>query len=216
MTRVRRTTLVLSAATIVAALGLSACSQPGPTAESDVATAPPETAPQTTPSPSTSSPGLPGPIPDTPGGPSLPPSGALVDVMTRLSDPAVPGAGKITLIEGGTAAQAAGLDRFAAALRDNGSLPLTFEVRDLGWSQSAPGNVIATVVIRSARPGSGEFTYPMQFAQTAGQWQLTRQTADVLLQVDPGSAAPAPPPPPAPAAPPPPAPSSAPSPAPPR
>lgn len=213
MTQVRRTTLVRSAATIVAALGLSACGQPGDTAQSAFSTAPPET--------TTSSPGLPGPIPDTPGGPALPPSGALVDVMTRLSDPAVPGAGKITLIESGTAAQAAGLDRFAAALRDNGSLPLTFEVRDLGWSQSAPGNVIATVVIRSARPGSGEFTYPMQFAQTAGEWQLTRQTADVLLQVDPGSTAP-PPPPPAPAPPPPtpptPAapPSSAPAPTPPR
>lgn len=114
--------------------------------------------------------------------------------MARLSDPAVPGTDKIVLIERGTPAEAAGLDRFVVALRDNGSLPLTFEARDLAWSQSAPGNVVATVVIRTAQPPGGEFTYPMEFAQTAGSWQLTRQTADLLLQLDAATpAAPTPP-----------------------
>ena len=116
--------------------------------------------------------------------------------MARLSDPAVPGNEKITLIERGTAEEAAGLERFAVALRDNGSLPLTFEARDLAWSQSAPGNVVATVVIRTAKPQGGEFTYPMEFAQSAGSWQLTRQTADLLLQLGPETTAPAPPTPP--------------------
>ncbi len=188
VTRVRRAILVRSAATFVAALGLSACVQPG---QSEHPAATPSPAPA-----SASSTGLPDPIPDSPGGPALPPSTALVDVMARLSDPAVPGTEKISLIERGVPEEAAGLDRFAVALRDSGSLPLTFEARDLAWSQSAPGNVVATVVIRTAKPQRGEFTYPMEFAQTAGSWQLTRQTADLLLQVGPtGTSTAAPPPP---------------------
>ncbi|PRC48340.1 hypothetical protein C6A85_80335, partial [Mycobacterium sp. ITM-2017-0098] len=115
---------------------MSACSQPGPS-EHPAVSAAPEAAPSSTT-------GLPDPIPDSPGGPPLPSATALIDVMARLSDPAVPGSEKITLIERGTAAEAAGLDRFATALRDNGSLPLTFETRDLAWSRSAPGNVVAT------------------------------------------------------------------------
>jgi hypothetical protein len=183
--------LVRSAATFVAALGLSACAQPGPT-EHPAASAVPEAV-------STSSTPPREPIPDTPGGPSLPTSNALVDVMARLADPAVPGGEKLTLIEGGAAGEAVGLDRFAAALRDNGSLPLTFEVRDLAWSPSAPGNVIATVVIRTANQQGGDFVYPMEFAQTKGSWQLTRQTADLLLQLDPAATtAPVTPPPPTP------------------
>lgn len=183
MTLARRTVLARSAATLVAALGLGACGQPGQSDDPTVASAPAAA--------TSSSTGLPDPIPDSPGGPPLPPSTALVDVMARLSDPAVPGNEKITLIERGTPAEAAGLDRFATALRDNGSLPLTFEARDLAWSQSAPGNVLATVVVRTAKPG-GEFTYPMEFAQTAGSWQLTRQTADQLLQLGPEPGAPTP------------------------
>ncbi len=145
----------------------------------------------------------PDPIPDSRGGPPLPPATALTDVMARLTDPAVPGDEKVTLIADGTAAEAGALDRFAAALRDNGSLPLTIEARDLAWSQSAPGNVIATVVIRSANPQTGEFTYPMEFVSADGVWQLTRGTADVLLTLDPAPSPPppGPPPPPAPEAP---------------
>lgn len=123
--------------------------------------------------------------------------------MNRLADPAIPGEQKVDLIEEGTSEEAAGLDRFGIALRDNGSLPLTFETRDLAWSQSHPGNVVATVVVRTANQKSGEFTYPMEFAQTAGSWQLTRETADLLLELDdepttPPPAAPTPPPPPTP------------------
>ncbi|KMO82351.1 hypothetical protein MCHUDSM44219_01601 [Mycolicibacterium chubuense] len=117
--------------------------------------------------------------------------------MARLADPAVPGTEKVTLIENGTAGEAAGLDRFAAALRDNGSLPLSFEARDLAWSQNGSGNVVATVIVTTANPQSGRFTYPMEFAPADGSWQLTRQTADQLLALD----APPPPAPPPPAAP---------------
>lgn len=183
----RRAVLVRSTATFVAVLGLSACGQPDGL-EHSAASSVPTTA-------AASSTSLPDPIPDSPGGPPLPPSTALIDVMARLSDPAVPGNDKITLIERGTPAEAAGLDRFAVALRDNGSLPLTFQARDLAWSQSAPGNVVATVVIRTAKPQDAEFTYPMEFANTAGSWQLTRQTADLLLQLDTEAATPAPTPP---------------------
>lgn len=107
--------------------------------------------------------------------------------MARLADPAVPGDQKITLIEHGTPAEAPGLDRFAVALRDNAALPVTFEVRNLAWSQSAPGNVVATMVVRTANPQGGEFSYPMEFAPADGSWQLTRQTADLLLQLDAGA-----------------------------
>ncbi len=143
---------------------------------------------------------MPAPVPPARGGPPLPPGAALIDVMSRLADPAVPGDQKVVLIENGTVDEAADLDRFGIALRDNGSLPLTFEARDLAWSQSDPGNVVATVIVRTANPQSGEFTYPMEFAPAAGSWQLTRKTADLLLQLggEEGSPPPAAPPPPAP------------------
>lgn len=131
--------------------------------------------------------------------------------MGRLADPALPGDQKIVLIENGTADEAAGLDRFATALRDNGALPLTFEVRDMAWSQADPGNVVATVVVRTSNPQTGEFTFPMEFAPADESWQLTRRTADLLLELDgaPGAAPPSPQPPPDPG---PPAPNPAPGP----
>ncbi len=195
MTLLRRTLLIRIAATIVAAVGLSACSEPTH----------PATAPSVETSPASA--GVLAPIAPAPGGESpLPPDSALIDVMSRLSDPAVPGDQKVALIEGGTPDEAAGLDSFGVALRDNGSLPLAFEARDLAWSQSHPGNVIATVLVRTANPLDGEFTYPMEFARADGSWQLTRQTAELLLQLGNGEspappAPPAPEPPPAPAAP---------------
>ncbi len=192
MTLLRRTLLIRIAATIVAAVGLGACSEP-----TDPATAPSvETSP--------ASAGVLAPIAPAPDGESpLPPDSALIDVMSRLSDPAVPGDQKVALIEGGTPDEAAGLDSFGVALRDNGSLPLAFEARDLAWSQSHPGNVIATVLVRTANPLDGEFTYPMEFARVDGSWKLTRHTAELLLQLGSGES-PAPPaiePPPAPPAP---------------
>lgn len=190
MTRVRRAFLIQSAATIVAAVGLAACGQPThPAAEPSVE----DSTARTVGSPATMVP--------APGERALPPDSALIDVMVRLSDPAVPGDQKVVLIAGGTADEAADLDRFGIALRDNGSLPLTFEARDLAWSQADPGNVVATVLVRTANPQDGEFTYPMEFAPADGSWQLTRQTADLLLGLG-GEESAAPPPPPPPAEPP--------------
>lgn len=191
MTRVRCTALALSAATFVAAFGLSACGQSG---QSEHPAASPSV--ETSPAPSV---GMPPPAPPAPGGPPLPRDSALIDAMSRLADPAIPGSQKVDLIEEGTADEAAGLDRFGVALRDNDSLPLTFEARDLAWSQANPGNVVATVVVRTANPAGGEFSYPMEFVPAAGSWQLSRQTADLLLQLDDGqNPPPAPPPPPTP------------------
>ncbi len=184
MTLVRRTVLIRSAATIVAALGSGAYShQEHPAAAPSVETSAAPTA------------DMPAPVGPTPGALPLPPESALIDVMSRLSDPALPGDQKVALIEDGTADEAAGLDRFGIALRDNGSLPLTFEARDLAWSQSEPGNVVATVVVRTANPLDGEFTYPMEFSPADGPWQLSRQSADQLLQLSSGdsTAPPAPP-----------------------
>ncbi len=188
----RHTVVILSAAATAAALGLGGCAQSGdPESTGTTATV------ETSPAPSV---GLAPPGPPARGGPPLPAPAALTDVMGRLADPALPGDQKIVLIENGTADEAAGLDRFATALRDNGALPLTFEVRDMAWSQADPGNVVATVVVRTSNPQTGEFTYPMEFAPADESWQLTRRTADLLLELDgePGAPPPAPPPPPEP------------------
>ena len=199
----RHTVVILSAAATAAALGLGGCAQSGdPESAGTTATV------ETSPAPSV---GLAPPGPPARGGPPLPAPAALTDVMGRLADPALPGDQKIVLIENGTADEAAGLDRFATALRDNGALPLTFEVRDMAWSQADPGNVVATVVVRTSNPQTGEFTFPMEFAPADESWQLTRRTADLLLELDgdPGAPPPAPPPPPDPG---PPAPNPAPGP----
>ena len=188
----RHTVVILSAAATAAALGLGGCAQSGdPESTGTTATV------ETSPAPSV---GLAPPGPPARGGPPLPAPAALTDVMGRLADPALPGDQKVVLIENGTADEAAGLDRFATALRDNGALPLTFEVRDMAWSQADPGNVVATVVVRTSNPQTGEFTFPMEFAPADESWQLTRRTADLLLELDgePGAPPPAPPPPPEP------------------
>ncbi|MCK5753616.1 MAG: hypothetical protein KAH46_13040 [Mycobacterium sp.] len=191
----RHTVAILSAAATAAALGLGGCAQSGdPESAGTTATV------ETSPAPSV---GLAPPGPPARGGPPLPAPAALTDVMGRLADPALPGDQKVVLIENGTADEAAGLDRFATALRDNGALPLTFEVRDMAWSQADPGNVVATVVVRTSNPQTGEFTFPMEFAPADESWQLTRRTADLLLELDgePGAPPPAPPPEPGPPAP---------------
>ena len=105
-------------------------------------------------------------------------------MLYRLADASVPGADKVGLVEHGTAADAEALDKFGRALADSGFTPLTFEATDLVWSQSDPGNVVATIAVKAAnRPSGGNFTYPMEFNPLRNTWQLTRQTADLLLQL---------------------------------
>ena len=206
----RHLSLALSAAAIVAALGLSGCTHnqpriassaapPGPPATSTVNAAPPTTPP---------------PAPEV-----------LTDILGKLADPTIPGANKVNLVEGATPESGATLDKFTNALRDNGYLPMTFNANDIAWSDKNPANVMASVVVHTARTNNGTFTFPMEFTPFQGGWQLSRRTAETLLALgnstdssspaSPPPGSPAPPasePPPAPAPPPPPEPPPAPSP----
>jgi hypothetical protein len=104
--------------------------------------------------------------------------------MGRLADPNVPGADKIALVQYGTPADAAAVDRFGKALHDSGYAPVTFEASDLMWAQDQAGDVIADITIKTANPPAGTgFTFPMEFSPQHDTWQLTRQTADLLLQL---------------------------------
>ncbi len=183
----------LSAVAIAAALGLGACSsdteeKPAPTT---VATPPPTV-----------------PVQDVPGPPgaALPPPTALSDVMNRLADSNVPGAEKTGLIDSPVPGDAAALDKWGQALRQNGYDPVTFEARDLRWVQGAPDKITAVVGLKTENPQAGDFSYPMEFILTGTSWQLARRSADELLGEDvpqgsPSETTPAAPPPP-PAAPP--------------
>jgi hypothetical protein len=104
--------------------------------------------------------------------------------MGRLSDPNVPGVDKVGLVQNGSPADAAALDRFAKALHDSGYAPLTFEATDMTWAQDQPGNVIANITITAggAQGGGKDLRFPMEFTPQQTNWQLTRQTADLLLQ----------------------------------
>jgi hypothetical protein len=124
----------------------------------------------------------------------LPPPEALIDVLARLSDPAVPGADKVALVEVATADDAAALDEFGKALADNGALPLSFEAVDLKWSDTEPGNVVATVNVTTANKPPGTFSFPMEFTPARDGWQLTRKTADLLLDFGEAATATSPPP----------------------
>ena len=123
----------------------------------------------------------------------LPPPEALTDVLVRLSDPAVPGADKIGLVELATADDAAALDKFGRALADNSALPLTFDATDLKWSETEAGNVVATVNVTTASQPPGKFSFPMEFTPVHDRWQLTRKTADLLLEFGEGSTTSTPP-----------------------
>ena len=112
--------------------------------------------------------------------------------MARLADPNIPGAEKVGLVEHATADDATALDRFGRALRDGGYLPVTFEATDLTWSQDNKGNVLTNVVVKTANQQGGDFTFPMEFSPIQGSWQLTRQTADMLLQLGQDPARPTP------------------------
>lgn len=112
---------------------------------------------------------------------ALPAPEALTDVLYRLSDPAVPGADKLALIEGAKPADAATIDKFATALKDGGYLPLSLEAAALGWSDRSPGNVTADVTVNTANPATGTFFFPMEFTPNHGDWQLSQATARSLL-----------------------------------
>jgi hypothetical protein len=105
--------------------------------------------------------------------------------MGRLADPNVPGTDKVGLVQSGTPADAAALDRFGKALQDSGYAPLTFEVTDLTWAADEPGNVIANVTMTpgGAQAADKDLKFPMEFSPQQDSWQLTRQTADLLLQM---------------------------------
>jgi hypothetical protein len=164
---------VLSAVTIMAALGLSGCSDDT------------SSAPSPTPVPLTKPPTV-SPSPTDTGAP-LPAPSALTDVMSRLADPAIPGPDKVGLVQYGTPADAAALDRFAKALHDSGYATMTIEATDLRWASDQPGNVIASVTMKPGGPQAATdkpLKFPMEFSPQADAWQLTRQTADLLLQMD--------------------------------
>ena len=158
---------VLSAATIVAALALSGCSNHDESKPAPSPVAPQSSAVATAPS--------------DPGA-ALPAPEALADVLYRLADPAVKGSDKLTLVESTTPDDAVTMDRFASALRDGGFTPLTVTAADIRWSDRAPGNALATVNVTTSNPANpGGFTFPMEFRPHDGGWQLSRETADMLL-----------------------------------
>lgn len=163
----RNALTVLGAATIVAALGLSGCSAPAETKSAPSPVVPPAAA-QAAPPPADAAP--------------LPPPEALTDVMYRLADPAVPGKDKLDLVENTTADEAGTIDRFAAALRDGGFTPLSFAASEIRWSDHQPGDALATINVTTSNPANpGGFTFPMEFRPHNGGWQLSRETADMLL-----------------------------------
>ena len=111
----------------------------------------------------------------------LPAAETLTDVLYRLADPAVSGTDKLGLIEGARPADAATLDRFSTALKDHGSLPLSFTAADIGWSDRTAGDVVANVDVTTARADSAGFFFPMEFHPHDGGWQLSAKTAEMLL-----------------------------------
>lgn len=135
----------------------------------------------------------------------LPPPEALTDVLARLTDPAVPGSNKLNLVQGSTPEAAAALDRFTNAARDGGYLPMRFTANNVAWSATDASCVMATVVVTTANPDRREFTFPMEFTSSAGGWQLSRKTAEMLLALQnsrsSATSSPAPPPTPPPGSP---------------
>jgi uncharacterized lipoprotein YbaY len=161
--RVQRLAEVLSAVTLVAALGLSGCSSDGeapppnqPAAQTAVVPAP-VTAP-------------------------LPAPDALTGVLFRLADTSIPAEQKLGLVQFSTPDDVAALGNFGQALNDSGFRSLTIQATDLSWA-GTPGNVLATVTVGTADDPAKTFTYPMEFNPLRDTWQLTRRTADQLLQL---------------------------------
>lgn len=109
----------------------------------------------------------------------LPAPEAIVDVLTRLSDPDLPSAQKVGLVQTATGDSIPLLDKYTIALRDSGYLPMSFTADHLAWSDQTPTDVTANVTISSAN--KRVFTFPMEFTPSQGGWQLSRKTADMLL-----------------------------------
>ena len=155
----------LGAATTVAALGVSGCTGHD---RAEQAGSLPQSPPRVAAPPSESGPP---PAPET-----------LADVIHRLADPAVAGVDKLPLVQNTTRQDATALDRFAVALRDGGFAPITVVAADVRWSDTHPGDAVATINITGANAENpGGFSFPMEFRRNGDSWQLTRETADTLL-----------------------------------
>ena len=117
-----------------------------------------DASPQTTPPPPSSSASL-SPTASPQAAP-LPPPDALAGVLYRLADPAVPGLQKLNLVEGATPESGAVFDEFANALVNGGYAPVKFDVRDVGWSDRDPADVVANVDVGSRTPHGPRFALP--------------------------------------------------------
>jgi hypothetical protein len=154
---------VLSAVTLVAALGLAGCAD-------EPRSAPPPSQP----------PALDTSLPSTPAPAPLPPADQLTGVLYRLADTSIPAEQKIALVQYATGVDQAALANYGEALKASGFDPLTVDAEDLAWS-GEPGHVVATVTIGSPNPQVQPFTFPMEFTPTHATWQLSKRTADQLL-----------------------------------
>ncbi|TDZ81919.1 hypothetical protein [Mycobacteroides salmoniphilum] len=114
-------------------------------------------------------------VPDHP----LPDPAVLTDVLNRLADPNLPGAEKVTAVQGATPEQ---LDKFTKAIGDAGFSPLSFTVKDPKWSTETTGDVEAVVTINSPSPKMGGFAVPMSFSPEGQGWKLSKRTSDLLLK----------------------------------
>ena len=167
--RLTVTAAVLSAAAML----LSGCAGSG-----DTRSAPSVTSPA-----ASSAPARPAQAPPSQSDPGPPPAPqALTDVMYRLADPAVPGADKLPLLQDSAPTDAVTLDQFAAGLRDGGFSPVAFTATDVHWAGDEPGNALATVTVTTTNPTNpGPFSFPMEFHTGPAGWQLTRETAEMVL-----------------------------------
>jgi hypothetical protein len=162
----RHLTAVVSAVAFAAAFGLSGCSDD----EQDAS--PGATAPSTSASLSSTAAAQAAPLPSP---------NALAAVLYQLADPAVPGTQKLSLVEGATPENAGVLDQFANALLNGGYAPVKVDVRDIGWSDRDPADVVANINVSSPHRGGPRFSFPMEFKPCQAGWQLSARTAEVLL-----------------------------------
>jgi hypothetical protein len=156
----RTPVVILSAVTIVAALGLVGCSQTPPAVNHE-------------PSRTTG-------VPAPPAAAPLPSPDALTGALYRLADTSIPAEQKVGLVQYATVDDEPVLTNFGEALKANGFVPLNVAATDLAWS-GQPGNVLANVTISTTNPAVKPFTFPMEFSPIRDAWQLTQRTADQLL-----------------------------------